>query len=340
MVYERRSGRFRGSVCATLVFLAGLWASPSRAEAQPRDAGVSEAEQARRARVLARVGDETITVGAFEDLLNEAPEPIRQGYRDPARQREQLEALVTTMLLAREARQRGIDRDPQVSATVRRILSQRLEQRSILEAITPDSVPQSEVTAYYNGHLSDYQSPEYRRATVVIVGNAADAQAALTECRAARGDMRRVREVVRARSVDEATRAHEGDAFYFERSGHPSGDGAGVAAPLASAVFALSRETEVTPPVPLPEGRFGVAVLTGIRPALRRAIDDPDVVRSIRGFIVRERRTRREAALLQEVRARLNPEVHDDRLDLIHLPPSDLGNLPSFEPQAPLHPPH
>jgi len=289
---------------------------------------------------VARLGERVVTVGEFEDMLNEAPEPVRQSYLAPARRREQLEALLSTMLLADEARRRGVDRDPQVSATIRRILSQRFEQRAILEAITPDAIGADEVARHFQEHLSDYQQPEYRRATILITRDQAAATRAAEGCRSARGDLRRVRALVRELSVDETSRAHEGDAFYFQREGQPSGDGQALDPALATAVFALARETDVTAPVPLRDGRFGVAVLTGIRPALRRELTDPGVSASIRGFLVRERRTRREAELLREIRGRINPELHEEHLDLLRLPPSDLGNLPGFHPTAPPHPAH
>lgn len=321
------------------LFVAGLL-SPTSPGAQPRpaaapDAAVAPAEAARRAQVVARVGDQAITVGEFEDMLNEAPGPVRQRYLAPGERRAYLEHLVTTFLLAGEARRQGLDRSPEVSASVRRILSQRLEQRAVLEAVTPGSIPLGEVTAYYRSHLADYQQPEYRRATVIITPDRETAARVIVEARAARGDLRRVRELVRRHSVDEPSKAHEGDVFYFQRSGAPTGDGQPVDPALAAAVFALGREMDVTPqPVALADGRFGVGVLTGTRPALRREVTDPGVVATIRGFLVRERRTQRTAALLREARERLRPEVHEERLDLIRLPPGDLGNLPPFDPRA------
>lgn len=312
------------------------------AQPQPQpavDAGASPAEVARRAQAVARVGDQTITVGEFEDMLNEAPGPVRQRYLAPAERRAYLEHLVTTFLLAAEARRQGLDRNPEVSASVRRILSQRLEQRAVLEAVTPESIPATEVAAYYQAHLADYQQPEFRRATVIITADREAAARVITEARAARGDLRRVRELVRLHSVDEPSKAHEGDVFYFQRSGAPTGDGQPVAPALAAAVFTLAREMDVTAqPVALPDNRFGVGVLTGTRPALRRDASDPGVAATIRGFLVRDRRTQRTAAMLQEARDRLHPEVHEERLELIHLPPGELGNLPPFDPHATAHP--
>jgi peptidyl-prolyl cis-trans isomerase C len=325
------------------LLLAGL-CSPVVARAQPRtapaaDAAASPAETERRAQVVARVGDQAITVGEFEDMLNEAPGPVRQRYLAPAERRTYLEHLVTTFLLAGEARRQGLDRNPEVSASVRRILSQRLEQRAVLETVTAESIPASEVSAYYQAHVADYQQPEYRRATVIITADRETAARVVADARAARGDLRRVRELVRQHSVDEPSKAHDGDVFYFQRSGAPTGEGQPVDPALAAAVFGLAREMDVTPqPVALTGGRFGVGVLTGTRPALRRDPTDPGVVATIRGFLVRDRRAQRTAAMLQAARDRLHPEVHEERLELIHLPPGDLGNLPPFDPHGAAHP--
>lgn len=328
----------------TLAFVCCA-ALPAVTLAQPRtDASVTPertpAETERRAAVVAHVGDQNITVGELEDMLNEAPAPIRQTYLDPARRRQYLEQMITTMLLAREARSRGLEHNPEVASALRRILAQRVEQALVLEAISPESISHTEIEQYYQAHIGDYQQPEFRRATVAITADRATAQRWIEGARTARGDLRRVRALVRENSVDEATRSHDGDAFYFRRDGSPS-DTANprpIPAALAAAVFTLNREMDVTPqPVALPNGRFGVGVLTGIRPALNRRLGDPGVEASIRGFLVRERRRTRSAEVLAAARERLHPEVHPERLELIHLPPSDLGDLPPFEPARPPH---
>jgi peptidyl-prolyl cis-trans isomerase C len=323
----------RTLAAAGVVF--ALCAVPAQLLAQPRaDAGA--AESSRRAQVVARLEGATITVGELEDLLNQAPAPIRQTYLQRDARRAYLEGMLQTLLLAQEARRRGIDRDPQVAAAVRRILSQRMEQVGVIEAVTPESIPQEEIAAHFNAHLGEYQQPEFRRATAVIAADRESALRATTELRAAQGDMRRIREIVRRAAGDAAVR-NEGDLGYFQRSGAPSAsDRPSVEASLAAAVYGLQRLMDVTAqPVALADGRFAVAVMTGQRPAMHRTLADEGVVASIRGALLRERREARERELLREVRARLHPEVHEDRLELIHLPPTDLGALPSLAPPQP-----
>jgi peptidyl-prolyl cis-trans isomerase C len=323
-------------LAAALLAGAAVGAQPRRPDAGAADVArpPSPAEVARRAQVVARVNATSITLGELEDLLNEAPAPIRATYADPARRREFLQNLLTTYLLADEARRRGLDRDPQLAQTVRRNLGQRVEQVAVLDAITPEAVTDAEVRQWYEGHVADYQQPEYRRATILITADRAVAERAIEEIRRARGDMRRVRDLARQHSVDEASRAHDGDTHYFQRTGLPSaGDGQRLDPALAEAVFGLVREMDVTPaPVAVAGGRFGVAVFTGQRPALRRTLDDASVVASIRGFIVRERRIQGREELLRGLRARLRPEVHEERLDLIRASRVDIGTMPAYNP--------
>lgn len=325
------AARRRASVFT--IFAAAVSAA-ALSQAQPRPD--ASAETARRAQAVARIEGATITVGELEDLLNAAPAPIRQGYLQPEARRRYLEGMVQTLLLAQEARRRGLDRDPQVVTAIRRRLSQRTEQVEILEAITPESITDAEVARYYEQRRAEYQRPELRRATVATAATREAALRAASELRAAQGDMRRVRAAV-ARASGDAAPA-EGDLGYFERSGTPGavGGGAGVDPRLAAAVFGLQRLMDVTAePVALADGRFAVAVLTGQRPASTHSLSDPGVVASIRGALLRARRERREQELLRELRARLRPEVHEERLQLIHLPPSDLGALPALAPPQP-----
>lgn len=325
--------RWRGAIA-----FAGCLAASVSASAQPRtDGGLSEAERARRALPVASVDGATLSVGELEDLLNDAPAPIRQSYQQVEARRVYVEGMVQTLLLAQEARRRGLDRDPQVVAAIRRRLSQRTEQVEILEAVSPASITDEEVARYYEQHRGDYVRPEFRRCTSAVTTTREAALRAAAELRAAQGDMRRVREAVR-RAAGDAAVGDEGDLGYFERTGAAAtvGGAGAVDARLAAAVFALPRLMDVTPePVALADGRFAVAVLTGQRPATNHRLSDAGVVASIRGALLRERRERRERELLRELRARLRPEVHEDRLQLIHLPPSDLGAIPALAPVQP-----
>jgi hypothetical protein len=61
----------------------------------------------RRARVAARAGEVTVTVGEIEDYLAGAPRPVQDTFRSPAGRRGVVERLLRQHLLALEAERRG-----------------------------------------------------------------------------------------------------------------------------------------------------------------------------------------------------------------------------------------
>jgi hypothetical protein len=253
--------------------------------------------------------------------------------------------MVDTILLAREARRRELERSPEVAGQIRRILSTRLQQIEVVQAVTPESVSDADVRAYYLEHIGDWVQEEQRRATVIYLDDRAAADDVLRQVRAARGNLRTIQELARTRSVDEHSRESRGDVFYF-RATHRgagtqgardagAGDGGAASAvdpAVSAAAFALNRELEVSEPARIASGKWALVVLTGIRPALSRTIDDAGVRSSIVAAIVHQRRRAREAQLLVELRARHPVEEHLERADRLRFPPQDLGGVPPFEP--------
>lgn len=300
--------------------------------------------------MLARVGEVSITVGEFEDTLNQAPAPVRQTYTDPNRQREYLQNMVDTIVLAREAERRHVERDPEVANSIRRILAQRLQQVELVEAINASAVSEADARAFYQEHVGDWVQDEQRRATVIFLDDRAAADEVVRLARAARGNLRTIQELAHTRSVDEASRENRGDVFYFRAThlgsasaqgarpdaGSPSTD-AGTAAQMVDpavsrAAFALARELDVSEPVQCSNGKWATVILTGIRPALSRSLDDPGVRASIVAAVVHGRRREREQTMLRELRARHRIEEHPERVDRLRIPQTDLGGMPAFEP--------
>ncbi|OJH39803.1 foldase protein PrsA [Cystobacter ferrugineus] len=172
--------------------------------------------------VVARVGDGSITAREFSARLEEQPPFIRARYTTVERKKEFLENLVRVELLAQEARRQGLDKDPDVLATLEKLMVQRLVQK---HAATLEKQPVSEedVRTYYREHSSDFMSPERVRISHVFLAAAPqDARRAQVKQEAARLLTEQSRgqpgasgasfaELVRKRSDDAATKTQEGD---------------------------------------------------------------------------------------------------------------------------------
>src|SRR5690606_27508016 len=119
--------------------------------AQPTPpAELSAEDRARRAKVVAKVGDATITVGDVEDAVNQQSPFLRVRYRDRAKLRELVEGMVRFELLAREAERAEMDDDPEVVRVAKQNAVQQLIRRDFDERITPESIPEADVRAYYD----------------------------------------------------------------------------------------------------------------------------------------------------------------------------------------------
>ncbi len=243
-----------------------------------------------------------------------------------------------TLLLAQEARRRGLDRDPQVVTAIRRRLSQRTEQVEILEAITPESVTDAEVARHYEQRRAEYQRPEFRRATVAVAATREGALARRPNSVRRKGDMRRVRAAVAPCSG--------------RRGGAPRRGTSGTSSAAARRGLGGRRRARrggsrrrcsgcsaswTSPPRPSPSPTAASPSRCSRGSARRRTTASATPAWSPRSAARCSARGVSDGSrsCLRELRTRLRPEVHEERLQLIHLPPSDLGALPALAPPQP-----
>lgn len=288
----------------TLVALIFL-ASPTRAAAQDTPAdGVAVADpanEARRAAVLARIGDFIITVGDVEDEINHMSPVMRIRHRDPVQLREYVANMVELELLAREADRRGYADDPEVRRTTMESAVQQMIHTEIDERITATSISDEDVLIYYTGHDDEFARPEMRRASHILLPTRAAAEALLVEARAA--DARAFRALAQEHSEDEESRMRGGDLRFFDVEGRgPNRTDPAVLGPIAVAAFALAEVGDVSEPVEV-EGRFSLVKLTGLQPAETRSL--ADAAPAIRMRLFRERRQDALEELVEALEARI-----------------------------------
>lgn len=138
-----------------------------------------------RAKVLAKVGDQEITLGQFVAAL-EAMDPFeRMRYETPERKKKLLEEMVDLHLLANEARSQGLDRDPETQERVRQVLRDEMLRRVAAKVPAPETVSERDARAYYEDHREEFTSPERRRVAVVELNNRGDAEKLLPKALAA-----------------------------------------------------------------------------------------------------------------------------------------------------------
>ncbi len=319
---------------------------PALVPGQPAPAqDLSPEDVARRAKVIARVGEETVTIGDVEDAIHQQSPFVRVRYRD----REQLESFVQSMirfeLLARAADRAGAGDDEEVVHTVQQNAVQHLIRRDFDERITVQTIPQEDVQEYFDSHPEEFSRPELRRAAHIRVATREEAVRLIGEAREA--DARAFRQLAREHSTDPATKLRGGDLRYFDETGHGRNErDPQIDEGLARAAFALEEVGDVHgEPIPLGD-EWSVLKLTGLRPAESRTIEQSGPTIRLRLW-----RSQRQSALeefVARLRREANVEVNYDLLRPIRLDPPERedededshGEAPAAEaPAAPAAPP-
>ncbi len=267
-------------------------------------------DAARRARVVARVGDVTITLGEIEDEINHQSAFMRARFRDRAHLEEHVRERIRMELLAREARRRGYGEEPDVVDAVRQTSVQLLLRHDFDERITAASISAEEVREYYDEHPAEFHQPEMRRASQIVLDTREAADAIVTQARGA--DVRAFRLLVTDHSTDAETRQRGGDLRYFDAEGRLANHSdPTVPIEAAQAAFAIANVGEVSDV--FAEGtRFAILQLTGIRPAEHRDVSAADA--SIRARLWRTHRETAIETFITGLRERIPTEVFYERM--------------------------
>ncbi len=318
----------RPLAAGALLLAVASFGMPAIGQAQPPNpeaaAGASPetvpSEAARRARVVAVVGDARITVGDIEDAIAEQAPFLRARYRDPATLRRFVDDMVRFRLLLAEARRRGYAEHSVVVRARKRHSVQRLVRRRFDERLRPRDIPEAEIRAYYEAHRDEFRHPELRRASHILLASREEAEKLLAELR--KKDLAAFRKAAREKSLDEETRLRGGDLRFFTRQGkRPRSPEAPVHPALVQAAFAQAERGQfVDAPIAV-DDKWSILVLTAIRPAIEQPY--PEAAEIIRRNLWRQRREEAIEAFVAKLRERFRPEVHEELLRRIRLDPPD-----------------
>ncbi|MEM9072091.1 MAG: peptidyl-prolyl cis-trans isomerase [Myxococcota bacterium] len=318
---------------AVLLSTAGALAVAQQAEEDPQAA----ANEARRARVYAQVGDAAVTVGDIEDAINKQSPFLRGRYREPGKLRELADSLIRFELLAREAARQNYDENPIVSRSVKQNLVQQLIRTQFDERITRESITDEEILAYYTEHDDEFSRPEMVRASHILVDGEDTARELLGQVQEA--DARTFRQLARQHSIDTETKLRGGDLRYFTQDGRPSGareDDPPVDEAIVQAAFALEDVGDVAAaPVAVGE-HWSLVKLTGRRPAETRTIEQTR--EGIRLRLWREKRQSGIEEFVRELRTSHPPDIHVERMRPIRLEAvAPAARLPGKGPHGGIH---
>jgi peptidyl-prolyl cis-trans isomerase C len=279
---------------------------------------------------LAKVDDVTITVGELQALLNRESPYIRARYTSLEQKKDFLDSIIRFEILAKEALRRHYDTDPEVVRTMKEVMIQKLIKDEFDRRITPESVTEDEIKAYYQANLVDYQKPEEVRVSAIIVKSKAQADRVAAEARGDAGTTNKgFRDLVEKYTQDPDTKLRSGDLRYV------SSATTDVPRPVIEAAFALAKTGDVSGAVDAGNGTFYVLKQTGRRKAMVKSIDDARA--QIRNKLYRDKRVDAQKAFLEQLRGQAKIEIFEDNLAKVRIDTSVTGDghgheLPTLPP--------
>jgi peptidyl-prolyl cis-trans isomerase C len=276
--------------------------------------------------VLAKVGEREITLGDYAETLERMDPFERLRYQSPDRRKQLLNEIIQVELLAEEAKRRGLDKQPETQERVRQMLRDELLREVRQSVASPADIPEAEVHAYFDSHRDEFKEPERRRVAHLLLGNEAQAKAALQKALgASAADWGKL---VTQVSLDKPPPASgptptelAGDLGIVGPPGHPRGANPRVPEALRAAVFEIDKLGGVLDRVVPDSGHFHVVRMTGRTDARDRSY--PDAERTIRVALVQQRIRAREAELEQELKRRYPVSVDDAALSQVKVPAVD-----------------
>jgi len=272
-------------------------------------------------KVLAQIGDTTITLGDFAAILARMDQFERLRYQSPDRRKLLLDEIIKVELLAQEAKRRGLDKDPEVELRLRQALRDELKRERLKNVPKPGEIPPAEVQVYYAAHRAEYADPERRRLAHIQLGTRAKAEEVLKAARSASAE--KWGELVRDFSLDKKTSSNAEPAELRGDLGIVSLPGEKDAAALVPdelkrAAFEIAELGGVYPKIIENQGKFHVVRLIGKTEARQRSLGEAE--RTIRVALVQSKIKEQEAAFEQELRKR-----YPVRIDAAQLAELKLG---------------
>jgi peptidyl-prolyl cis-trans isomerase C len=262
--------------------------------------------------VVARIDGKAITVTEVQRRI-EAMDPYSKArFSSPEQRKRLLENMVSFEVLAREAHNRGYDRDPDVQRVLKNQMVDVFLRKELDDKLNGQAVSDAEVARYYQEHAAQFRQPEQVRVSQILVKDRALAEKVTAEARTAGKTDKGFRELVTQYSQDEDSKPLGGDLTFFDRQ-TPQYPPA-----LVEAAFALKEIGDLSPPVATDKG-FHVLKLTQRRPGFTRPLEG--VTAEIRRLILRDRRAKKMEEMVAEMRAKQKVEIYENELAKVTVSP-------------------
>jgi peptidyl-prolyl cis-trans isomerase C len=286
---------------------------------------------------LAKVGPVSLSVEEMTDRINKQSPFVRARFSDVEKKKEFIENQIRFEALALEAFERGYHNDPEVQASLKKIVVQKLTREEFDTRVKLSDITEADMKGYFGENQDEYNKPEMVRTSHIYVPFGADknaARAKATEAHKAAADPGRLadrahfKDLVDKFSADESTKRTGGDLRYLSKPELTERFGA----PATDTIWALGDLNAVSGVV---EGKDGFHVFkkTGHRKAITRTFEQ--VQNQIRNRLYRDKRMEAFNAFVDELKGKFGTTLDESKLDQVKVKTDDAQKPGGGAPGAP-----
>ena len=264
------------------------------------------------AKVVATVGDRTITVGDVTEQINRLSPYIRRRWATPEKRKEFLQKLIRVELLSQEAERQGLADDPEVQRTVKQVMIRLMVKNDLEKEMLPTSIEEKILREEYEKEHDKYHRPAQIRASHIVVKDEATAAKLIGEFKAKSKDRKLFREKAKKVSIDEETRGRGGDLGYFSRPAERRDDEPEVEEEVAEAAWTLEKVGDLLDKPLRTNTGWHVIKLTNKKPEMNRSFDS--VKRLIENRLLRKARREGMDKFVESLRSKAKIQVFEENL--------------------------
>jgi len=276
---------------------------------------------------LATVAGRPITVEAFSTQMIRRSGGFAGQFTTIEQKKLLLDEMVQRELQVVRAREAGYDRDPDVIATLERIMVSKLREDQLAQHLAEITVTDTEIDQYYQSHRPDYTKPEMLRIAIIrfeLSPNAGDEKRAEIQAKAEEvlkqaanldASVRGFGPLAARHSQDQASRYIGGDIGWVRRDKPGRFDDP----VFVQAVASLHEPGELSQVIEAKKGLYLIKLLE-IRAQQTRSI--AEVSNGIHHLIMKQKRAETEATWLSSLLDEHTPvEINHSVLESVPSPP-------------------
>ncbi|MDJ0765907.1 MAG: peptidyl-prolyl cis-trans isomerase [Myxococcota bacterium] len=264
------------------------------------------------AKVVAKVGQNTITVGDVTRQINRLSPYIRRRWAAPEKRKEFLDKLIRVELLSQEAERLGLSEDPEVQRTVKQMMIRLMVKNDLEKELFPTEIDEATLKAEYEKEKDKYHRPAQVRASQVVLKTKPEAEKLLKDLKANATDARYFRQKAKELSIDQATKERSGDLGYFSKPAERSDNEPDVPQAVAEAVWKLENTGDMADEIVKSDAGYHIVKLTNKREEMNRSFES--VKRMIENRLLREKRTAAMDKFIEDLKNKAKIEIFEENL--------------------------